>query len=140
MRRSKNEMDLHIVWATKHREELLTPEVERAAYRCIISEAQNMKCNIRAINDMPDHVHLLMKMPLTLALSDVMKRLKGISSAMINDLPAQPRFRWQEGYAVYCVCPSHVQEAVDYIANQKQHHADGTTISEWEEADEEVEP
>ena len=140
MRRSKIEVYLHFVWAVKGREPLLTPQVEAAVHRCIQSEAQSMKCVVLALDGMPDHVHLLIKPPATLLpLSEFMKRIKGVSSAFANDLPPRDmRFRWQEGYAVYAVCPSHKPTVIDYIRNQKQHHANGTLTGEWEETDEEV--
>ena len=140
MRRSKIEVCLHYVWATKGREPLLTPEIEATVYRCIQNEAQSMKCTVLALNGLPDHVHLLVKITATTPmLADFMKRIKGVSSAFANDLPGRDAlFRWQEGYGVHAVATSNKQTIIEYVQNQKQRHAENKLISELEETDEEV--
>lgn len=63
MRQSKIEIYLHFVWATLGRNPFITTEIEREIYRCIENEARQMGCEILALNGMPDHVHLLVKIP-----------------------------------------------------------------------------
>lgn len=76
-RRSKVEAYYHLVWATRGREMRITPEWERAAYRCIVGEARRLKCLVLAINGLPDHVHLVVR-PSVLA-----KQAKGVSSTLL---------------------------------------------------------
>src|SRR5947209_3911709 len=100
MRRSKVEHYIHLVWATKERQPLVTPQIERDVYRCISSVAQGLRCVVHAIGGMPDHIHLVVWIPTTLPVAELMKRVKGVSSAMVNDLHHhEKRFRWQEGYS-----------------------------------------
>jgi REP element-mobilizing transposase RayT len=88
---------------------------------------------------MPDHIHLLVRVPTTLAIATLMKQIKGVSSAMVNALqPHRCVFRWQEGYAVFSVCPSHLETVTEYIRGQKQHHAEGRLNSDWEEVETEI--
>lgn len=138
MRRSKAEIYLHFVWAVQHREPLLIPELERQVHRCIEAEAQGMGCSTLAINGMLDHVHLAVQMPTKVSPAELMKRVKGVSSALANELTPDIRFRWQEGYAVFSIGRPHVAKVIRYIENQKRHHAQNTVWAQWEETDEEA--
>jgi len=139
MRRSKIKNFAHLVWAVKHREKRLTPELERQVHRCITDLAEGMGCVVKAIGGMEDHVHVLLWMPATLAPADVIKKIKGVSSAMVNDLQNHEHyFRWQEHYALYSVSIWNVPKVTAYILNQKQRHADNTVIAMLEEVDEDA--
>ena len=141
MRRSKIVVYLHLVWATKGRQPLMTPELERTIHRCLVSEAEQAGCKVVAIGGMPDHVHMLLRFPATMALADFMKELKGNSSAMANSiLKSRYSFRWQEGYAAFSVSRSHVKAITEYVANQKTHHLTNDLHPDWEETDTEYNP
>ena len=132
---SKSDHYVHIIWATKRREPLVTADIERDIYRCISSEVEKQKCKVCAINGMPDHVHLVLSLHPDASASQLMKRAKGVSSALANDLrDHQQRFRWQESYYVRSISLSHLKRVLSYVHNQKQHHADGTLHSSWEES------
>lgn len=138
MRHSTVEIYLHLVWATMGREPLLEPEVERAVYRCIQSEAASLRCETLALGGMPDHVHLLAKVPSTVCAADLANKVKGGSSRFANDqLQLSYVFRWQEGYGVFSVSRSHVARVCRYIQNQREHHESGAIWPEWEQTDEE---
>ncbi len=129
-----------MVWATRGREARLTSELERQVYRCVTSEAERLGCSVLAIGGMPDHVHIVACTPGTVSPSILAKQAKGVSSAMINDLRQNfsEIFRWQDGYACFSLGRSQVATVVSYVKNQKQHHTNGTTWPDWEEADEEA--
>jgi len=136
-RRNKSEVYLHLVWATSARQPLLTPEIEHAVHRCIEHEARKLGCDVLAIDGMPDHVHMAVKLPTKLSIALLMKQAKGISSALANDLGNhEVLFRWQEGYGVLSVSRSHLPKVIAYIENQKRHHAAGKVWSEWEQTEE----
>ena len=137
--RSRAELYLHFVWATEGREPLLTPDIERAVHRCIVNEVEKLKGVVLAIGGMPDHVHLVVQFPKIRSTAEVMKQAKGVSSALANDLTHHTRlFRWQNGYAVFSVCRSHLPTVIAYVKNQKRHHTQGPLDADAEEIDEEV--
>jgi REP element-mobilizing transposase RayT len=139
MRRSKSEIYLHFVWATKDRKPWLTPSIEREAHRCIEGEARRLKAVVLALNGMPDHVHLVAQMPTSLCAAQLAKQVKGVTSAFINDnLEIEEAFRWQEGYGVFSLSRSHLKRAIACVQRQKTHHAQGSVWELWEETDEEV--
>jgi REP element-mobilizing transposase RayT len=93
---------------------------------------------VLAVDGTDDHVHLLLQLSSKTSLAELMKQVKGVSSAMVNDRDdLEERFRWQEGYGAFSVSRSHLPRVIAYINNQKQHHAAGTTLPQWEETDEE---
>ena len=72
---------------------------------------------------MEDHVHLLAKLSPTIAISDVLRKIKSNSSNKINERPALTRkFEWQSGYAAFSVSESQMHSVADYISNQAEHH------------------
>lgn len=85
----------HIVWATKGRQPLITPEIEKVLFRSIETKAQTMACSILAMNTAFDHIHVLTAIPPTMAAADWVKQIKGTSSHEIND--AQPIFNLFRG-------------------------------------------
>jgi putative transposase len=141
MQRSKVEIYLHLVWATKGRTPIITPDIERALHRCIASEARNLGCTVLALNGMPDHIHLVVKIPGMLAASDLAKRVKGVSSTFARtDLAADGFFGWQDGYAAFSISPTDIQEVIGYVRNQKRHHSENKLNALWESTGEEFNP
>ena len=62
-----------------------------------------------------------------------MKRVKGGSSGFAANEIRGDWFKWQAHYGGIAVSPDAIREVVAYIDNQRRHHADGTTQTEWEE-------
>jgi putative transposase len=98
-----------------------------------------MRCIVLALNGMPDHVHIVLIIPTTVTIADLVKQLKGASSHFYNDVlqPEMP-FKWQASYGAFTVSRWDVDKIVAYVKNQKQHHADAMLLPEWEETFEEV--
>jgi putative transposase len=134
MRRNILSVYLHFVWATWDRHPFIMPEIERNLYRSIKAICRANGCDVIAIGGTADHVHLLVTFPNTLTFA-VMRRVKSGSSKYANEeLVEQGSFRWQGNYGVYSVSPSHKKRLIEYIVNQKQHHAAGVLLPSIEEA------
>ncbi len=139
MRQSKSEIYLHFVWATYQRMPLVTTEREQAIYACICQITTRLECTVLAIGGMPNHVHLALQMPAKWSPSHLMQQIKGISSTFARDqLAFGEFFGWQDGYAVFSFSRSQRERVMEYVQNQKQHHAAGDLHGRWEETDEEV--
>jgi putative transposase len=137
-RRNKLRTCMHIVWATKYRMPFITPAIERRVFAIVEAIFRANKCAVLAINGMPDHIHVLIVFPTTITLGTLMGRVKGGSSRIIAEqVVPDGTFLWQPNYGVFAVSESHRERVRQYIINQKQHHAEGTTWPEAEEADEE---
>ena len=87
-----------------------------------------------AIGGMPDHVHLAVRVPATVAPFKLMNQVKGVSSALVRkQLLSGELFGWQDGYAVFSFSRSHRERVVAYIRCQERHHATGELWKEWEQ-------
>ncbi|EKQ70620.1 transposase [Leptolyngbyaceae cyanobacterium JSC-12] len=125
----------HFVWATKARESLISEAREPALHHYIIGKADALKCIVHAINGTANHIHLVASVPPTLSISDFVKNIKGSSAHYVNhNLSATPEyFGWQAGYGVFSLGRKQLDQAIEYVQNQKIHHAQGTTIISLEQ-------
>jgi putative transposase len=138
---SRYSLYFHIVWATMGRQAWLTPAKEEAVFRCALNLISELGYAVLAINGTPDHVHLLLQTGPSVDLAVLIKKVKGVTSALLNDMTDHDeRFRWQEGYFAATVSPSHLSRALAYVQNQKEHHRANTTHHAWEETGEQPEP
>ena len=126
--RSYAEIYLHFVWGTWDRHPLLTGDRVDTVYRAIHYECASLGADVIAIGGMEDHVHLLARVPVSIAPAVLVKQVKGASSHLVN--PEHGRhapFRWQRGYGAFSVSRQHVARIRNYVLNQEAHHREGRT-------------
>jgi putative transposase len=109
---------VHCIFGTKGRLPLIRePEHLWSLIRAV---ARNAQIEVLAAGGATNHLHLLLKLPKTRTLADVMRELKANSSLRIRkQLPA---FAWQDGYGAISVSPSAIHAVTQYIAHQEEHH------------------
>lgn len=74
---SVSNMEFHIVWCTKYRYQGLN-ETERSwLTEEIIKIAKDNDCIVKNIKVMPNHVHMLISVPPKIAISAIVKKIKG---------------------------------------------------------------
>ncbi len=73
----------HIVWVPKYRYRILTGSVGNEVYRCIHIYCGRLGCEIVELNVQPDHVHLLVKVPPKIAISELLGAVKGRTAIRI---------------------------------------------------------
>lgn len=124
---------IHIIWAVKNRQPLLSSSIRKHLFPHMKENAQQKGYKALIVNGYNDHVHCLLQLHPAQNLSEVVKAIKGESSHWINTtgMSAQP-FKWQDGYAAFSVSPSGVAKVLDYISNQEQHHAKKSLEEELE--------
>ncbi|MCX7736028.1 MAG: IS200/IS605 family transposase [Candidatus Kapabacteria bacterium] len=121
------------MWAVKDRQKLILPRFEEQIYNYIREQFIDILCPVRIINGMPDHVHCLFLQNPKIAMTDIIKQIKGSSSHFINQNNFFPgKFSWQSGCAVYSVSESIVNKVFEYIKNQKEHHRKLTFQEEFD--------
>lgn len=139
MRHTKAELYIHVVWATAERRPFIEPPQRRPLYRCLEGQAKQLDCTVLALGGMPDHVHMVLRMPTKVSVAQVVQQLKGVSSKFARDQLNLSPFKWQEGYGVFSLSRSHVDSVVAYVERQAEHHAGGKVFPVWEETYEETE-
>ena len=116
-------LQVHVVFSTKNRERWISPQVECEVWAYLSGIIKNQGGKALQIGGIEDHVHLLLAMPATLALSNLVKSIKGDSSKWISQTwPSMREFRWQDGYGAFAVGQSQIADTIFYIKNQRQHH------------------
>ncbi len=120
----------HIVYGTKRREKLITPELALRLYKYTGGIISKLKGIPVEINGMQEHIHILTYLPPTIALSDFLRIVKSSSSKWINEvLEYQYNFQWASKYGAFTVGETQIEIVRKYIQNQQQHH----TKESWEE-------
>jgi REP element-mobilizing transposase RayT len=114
---------IHAVFATKDRQELITPDLEEELYPFLYAEFKELGCKLKIVNGLSDHIHCLFMLDAQKSYSTVIKQIKGASSHYINhqNLVIE-KFAWQKGYAIFSVSNSDVDNIYDYIKKQKLKH------------------
>jgi REP element-mobilizing transposase RayT len=112
----------HLVFSTKKRLPLITGEIRGELFRYLHGIVRGEGGSVLAVNGMNDHVHLLVRWKPTVALADLLRKLKANSSKWANEKLRYRKFGWQDGYSAFTVSQSQVQRVKNYIRNQEQHH------------------
>ena len=128
------QLHIHVVFTVQNRHCIIRKEWKDELFRYITGIIQNNNHKVLAINGMPDHVHILIGMRPTQSLSELMQDIKGDSSKWINKKGfVRGRFSWQAGYGAFSYGKSQVNDVIDYIKNQEEHHRKKSFIEEYTE-------
>ena len=126
---------VHIVFSTKHRADLITPEIEPKLFAYIGGILNNEKSVLLASGGTMNHIHLLVSQSKTMALSDLVKDVKQGSSKWIKTQGREfASFHWQDGYGAFTIGKSQVETLRGYLAKQKVHHQKQSFEDELREA------
>jgi len=124
---------IHLVFAVKHREALISSAWKERVHKYITGIVQNQGHKLIAVNTMPDHAHVFIGQKPDAALSDLVRDVKRDSTNFINrEIKPRGRFGWQEGFGAFSYSHSQIDTVVKYILNQEDHHRRRTFREEYE--------
>ena len=113
----------HVVWCPKYRRRVLTGRVEDRLKEIVGEVCAEHRVEVLEIEVVPDHVHLLVEIPPTVALSGFMQVVKGRSSrtprrefARLRRLPCL----WSPSWFVSTVGGAPLDVVRRYVENQRQ--------------------
>ena len=114
----------HIVFRPKRSVPAIAIEYEADLYRYIWGFIKNKGCVLHRIGGMPDHIHLLVQLPPTLAVSDFMRDLKTSAHYYMREQKDKfPLFEgWGKSYCALSCSYKNKDKVISYIKNQKVHH------------------
>jgi REP element-mobilizing transposase RayT len=122
----------HIIFSTKHRAQLIYPELLPRLHEYLGGIIHGEGGTALEIGGTADHVHLLARCRPDVALSELLRRVKRNSSEWLHKtVPSAVGFAWQEGYAAFTVSASGVDSVRRYIASQAEHHHTQTFQEEF---------
>ena len=124
----------HIVLRTYRSTPSITEANERDFYAYVLGYCNNHKAKLYRIGGMPDHVHMLVSIPPSIAVSEFVRGLKFAASNWLKDNQLFPLFNgWGEGYAAFTYSKEQIQVVKQYIINQKEHHKKKSFAEEYRE-------
>ena len=113
----------HVVWCTKYRRKLLTPEVEARIKQIAAEVAEETRCTIREMEGNLDHFHMLVDCDPQFGIHRFVKAVKGRSSRLLRQEFSPLRTRvptlWTNSYFVATVGGAPLAVIKQYIENQK---------------------
>jgi len=115
---------IHLVFATKNREPLLSKDIRHDIFKHISENCQEKQIFLKAINGYTEHLHCLISLGRDQNIAKIVQLIKGESSFWINQQNiTKAKFSWQDDYFAVSIGESQVETVVNYIKNQDRHHS-----------------
>ena len=127
-----SQLFVHLVWATWDRRPAFDDRKMRRLCGRFASLCAEDTCVLLASGGVSDHVHLLVSLHQDLAVSTLVQHLKVSTSQFVRHTLSVPEFAWQQGYGAFSLRETECDVVRRYICNQARHHAEGTTLPDWE--------
>ena len=123
---------VHLVWGTTNRVPFVLDPFAPRLHRRLAALSERERCLALAVGGIADHVHLLLSLHPTVAVSTLVRILKANTSQWVSRELRAPDFTWQEGYGAFSLRECELDTVRQYVIHQPEHHAAGTTITDWE--------
>jgi len=123
MPQSLSKVYTHIIFSTKHRENLIDKRIENDLYNYIGGICKDFECNPVQVGGYKNHIHILCLLSRKIAQMDLIQHVKQGSSKWIKTMDEKySNFYWQDGYGIFSVSPRSVDKVIEYINKQDIHH------------------
>lgn len=123
---------IQLVFAVEGRQNLISPDHREELHKYITGIISKRNQKLLAIFCMPDHIHLLVGISPTIAISDLVRDIKAGSSNFVNERKwVRGRFNWQEGFGAFSYSRSQIKAVSDYILEQENRHEGRTFKKEY---------
>ena len=111
---------VQIVFAVQVRQSLIQRQHNDELQKYMTGIISGQGQNLIAINNMPDHFHILVGQTPNVALSDLVRGMKAGSSGFINDRRwVLGRFSWQEGFGAFSYAHSQLAAVIPTFKTNK---------------------
>lgn len=132
MANTYSQIYIKVVFAVQGRQNLLQPEHKEELHKFIAGVVRNKNQKLIRINSVHDHVHILLSLKPDIALSDLVRDIKANSSRFMNKKGwVMGRFNWQEGFGAFSYSHSQLDQVINYINRQEEHHRQRTFKDEY---------
>jgi len=85
IRGSVSTINYDFVWCPKYRRKVLTGAVAERLKELLYHKAAELHCTVKALEVLPDHLHLFVDCPPTLAPQQLANQFKGYTSRRLRD-------------------------------------------------------
>jgi len=116
-------MHVQLVFAVKFRRCVILKVWRDSLFKYITGIIQMHGHKLLCINGVEDHIHILIGLRPTQALSSLVQEVKKASSKWVNDQKlVRGGFSWQEGFGAFSYSQNALPRVIRYIENQEEHH------------------
>ena len=112
------------MFSTKDRQPRIAAPLSEPLYQYIGGLLLRDRGTLVAAGGMPDHIHLVARLPPRRSISSTLRIIKSESSRWLKEQMEDRDFAWQEGYGAFSVSPSQMESLLRYVKNQEMHHQD----------------
>jgi len=131
MGQSLSKVYVHIIFSTKHRQNLIDDKIEIRLFEYIGGVCRAFECTPIRVGGYKNHIHVLCKLSKKITQAELVEQIKKRSSKWIKTQgEVYVNFYWQNGYAIFSVNPSKLDIVSNYITSQKRHHSTKSFKSE----------
>ena len=132
MANTYTQLYVQIVFAVRGRDHVIQREHNAELQKYMTGIVSHLGSKMIAINNMPDHFHLLVGLKPATSVSELAGKVKSGSSNFIqNQGWIAGRFEWQEGFGAFSYSRSQLSAVIRYIENQENHHRRTTFREEY---------
>lgn len=118
-----SQINIHAVFAVRHREGIILPEWRENLFRYIAGILKKEADYCLAVGGWKDHVHIFFEQRPAHATADILRVVKSNSSKWVNEQGLlRGNFAWQEGYGAFSYSKSQRHQVINYIMTQESHH------------------
>ncbi len=121
MSQTASNLVIHMIFSTKARQSLLTPEIRDDVFAYLGGVIREMHGTALIVGGMADHIHMLFRIRPVQAVAEIARVVKANSSRWLRK-KGNAHFSWQNGYGAFSVSESNVPAVTRYIATQEEHH------------------
>jgi len=123
MANTYSQIYIQIVFAVEGRQNLIDPSHNDELQKYITGIVTKQRHKLIAVNNVADHVHVLIGQRPDAALSDLVGDIKSGSTNFINRQRwVKGKFNWQEGFGAFSYSRSQLDTVIRYVQNQQKHH------------------
>jgi len=126
-------LKIHIIFSTLHRRPVFDADIISRFHEYMGGAIRTEGAVPLKVGGVEDHVHLLVGIPSTMAVADLVREIKKTTTKFVRDDIAIKDFRWQEGYAAFTVSHERCGNVDRYIDRQAAHHRKKSFLEEIEE-------
>ena len=121
----RHRLFVHIIWTTRDREPRIGQDAAGILKHLLPAIARQERADVLALGLVRTHVHMLLRLHPTTAIPQLLQRLKGGSSVIVNrelGTTVTAPLRWAKGYDISSISPRAIDAVRAYVENQAHRH------------------
>ena len=122
MAQSLAEINIHLIFSTQFRYAFLNDRIRPNLFYYMAALAKKQGSHVYEIGGVADHTHVLLTLPRTMILAQLVMLIKKESSKWMKREHDVTNFAWQNGYGAFSVSSSKIDFVRRYIREQEKHH------------------